>query len=225
MKVLFINLRYGLIYVAFLIASIQVAQAQLADSISIPKVKAEKFIFSLDYGIVYRPTRTDAKTIEERDYFRNLKRGQSIRIKAMIPLANQRSALGVTFSQYLSQSAFSRVTIDSHTINYIGLIYQDFTKIGKKQQHVLALEYSLGYVRYEGLINGLSNSFRGENLGVSFGGSYRYMISPLIGVGVDLYADGTIINEGVDSSGQALTFDTFNSLFRLSFGLGIDVRF
>jgi hypothetical protein len=203
----------------------QSAKAQFDDGSdnARPEIKIDKVIFSLGYNTAWRVARTEANNDAEREYFRNLKRGSGFRLKALIPLGDQRSAVGVTYNTYKSKTGMLMGLSEFHQINYIGGVYQQYTKLGTESEHVLSLEYSFGYMNYQSSINGI-DAFKGGNIAASVGGAYRYMISPEVGIGLDLHAEGTTINEWTAANGQTFDLGDGDNLFRVSLGLGIDIR-
>lgn len=225
MKYCSMYLRCLVLLVVFLMASTEIAWAQFGDSTSRPEVKKEKVIISIGYHSALRLIRADGATFEEREYLKNRRKGRDIRLKVLIPTRNSGTALGIIVSRYQSGFAeFGGSTVYDE-IDYIGLVYQQYSRTGMKRQHLWSLEYSLGYIHYESVGFGRSGELlTGENLGISFGGTYRYMVSPAIGIGANLHVEGTSITQLKSTNGAILNLGESDSLFRVSLGFGIDIR-
>ena len=202
--------------------SIQSLRAQVVSATQ-PEIKIDKFILSVGYQTAWRVAATDASSQAERDYFRDLKRGSGIRLKGLVPLGDQESAVGLTYNAYKSKTGQLNGDSEFHEINYIGALYQLYTRSGPQEEHLFVLESSIGYMSYQSVINGV-DIFDGGNLALSFGGAYRYMVSPVIGIGFDLHLEGTTIQEWNGPGGQSVDLGDGDNLYRLSLSFGVDVR-
>lgn len=209
--------------VIFLGVSIESAKAQFTTDTNDPEVKIEKIIFSIGYNTSWRLAKTNASTEAEKEYFKNLKRGGGIRFKGLVPLGDQSSAVGITYANFGSKTGRLMGATESHDIYFIGAVYQQYSKLGNEQQHVVSLEYALGYMGYQSIINNI-DAFKGGNIAINLGGSYRLMVSPVIGIGVDLHAEGTTVNKWTLPNGQSVDLDDGDNLFRISLGFGVDIR-
>lgn len=217
------KIRNLILLVIFLGASIESAKAQFIADTTDPEVKIEKIIFSIGYNTSWRLAKTNASTEAEKEYFKNLKRGGGIRFKGLVPLGDQSSAVGITYSNFGSKTGRLIGLSEAHDIYFVGGVYQQYNKFGNENQHIITLEYSLGYMGYQSMINGF-DAFKGGNIAGSLGGSYRLMVSPVIGIGLDLNLEGTTVNEWTAPNGQTFDLGEPDNLFRISLGFGVDIR-
>ena len=185
--------------------------------------KSDKFIFSAGIATSWRIAKSDANTPAEEEYFKDLKRGTVFRLKGFVPLDDQSSAIGLTFSNYNSREAQLLGLFEEHSISFIGIAYQQYGKFGVGDNNLYNIDYSLGYMTYKSSINSLE-AFTGGNVGLSMGLGYRLLVSPSVGIGFDLHFEGTTIGKWEASNGQTFDLEERDNLFRIDFGLSVDIR-
>lgn len=204
---------------AFSVSSQALAQTDLEIT-----SKNDKFIFSAGIAKSWRIARSNANTPAEEEYFRDLKRGTTLRLKGLYALDDQSSAVGLMFSNYSSREAQLLGLFEKHDVSFVGVAYQQYGKFGSNENNVYNIDYSLGYMSYKSSINSIE-AFTGGNIGLSMGLGYRLLLSQYIGVGFDLHFEGTTIGKWEAPNGQTLELDERDNLFRFDFGLTVDIRF
>lgn len=132
-------------------------------------------------------------------------------------------------SSYIMQGLMVNNTIVSakinteDTITFFGpSIYTGNFSSAKKHRYITG--FSLGYISYKSLINGVAVT--GSNIGVAFDLGYHYQLTPTISFGPQLgYTAGILTKIKVEGQSLDLPDESKEGLSRIALGLGGNFRF
>ncbi len=187
------------------------------------EVDIDKFIFSVSVNSSWRTAKFESSNAAEEAYGKDLKKGGTMKFKALIPFDDQSSALGLLFTSFKSREARLLGNTERHSVSYIGAVYQQYGSFGAKDNNLYFIDYSLGYMSYKSEVNRF-DAFKGGNLGLSTSIGYRLMVSPNFGIGFDFGVEGTTVGKWKAPNGQVLELEERDNLFRIDFGIAVDIR-